>query len=466
MSGRIACSLIALLVFPLLLRAEESPPRIELTAGSPALSQAQVNLEVDGALRPAGGEQANKTADPSGVKVAVRGEFTYVEKRLPSDPQQHAARHYLRAGADIEAGNTRLRVELPADRRLVVWHRQTAKTHLFAPAGPLNSRQRDLLEIPASSMAVDGLLPGRQVALHESWPVSEECLAALLNLEAVSEQSVKVSLVELTDGQARLKVEGNVSGMADGALTKIGLAGKVNYLRSAQLIEWVALLIQEERAAGPVRPGFKVTARLRMRREALADCPPELNDEALQAHKLTPTGDCQSVAFTAIHGEFELIHPETWHVAQDRADLAILRLLHDGEAIAQCNISILPDLPLGQSINIEGFQRDVQTALGNHLHRIVDARKQTTDDGRYILRVLAAGEVEKVPVQWIYYHLADEEGRRAAMIFTLRQEVAEKFGAADVALAENLTFRDGDGATDPPAASVSAVPADSAVRTD
>ncbi len=57
-----------------------------------------------------------------------------------------------------------------------------------------------------------------------------------------------------------------------------------------------------------------------------------------------------------------------------------------------------------------------------------------------VLKVVAAGQSADLPIQWIYYHLADDKGRRASLVFTLEQDLVEQFAGADAILATSLEF--------------------------
>ena len=46
----------------------------------------------------------------------------------------------------------------------------------------------------------------------------------------------------------------------------------------------------------------------------------------------------------------------------------------------------------------------------------------------------------EVPIRWIYYHVADRQGRQVALTFTIEQERAEQFADADREIVRSLRF--------------------------
>jgi hypothetical protein len=137
---------------------------------------------------------------------------------------------------------------------------------------------------------------------------------------------------------------------------------------------------------------------------------------------------------------FELIHDRRWQVMTEQHDATILRLVDRGDLIAQCNISPLPTLGQNQRLTLEGFQEEVRRALGKNFEQLVEASDQTIDAGVQILRVVATGRTGELPIDWMYYHLADDHGHRAAVVFTLESGLADRFAHLDRELVAAFRF--------------------------
>jgi hypothetical protein len=91
-------------------------------------------------------------------------------------------------------------------------------------------------------------------------------------------------------------------------------------------------------------------------------------------------------------------------------------------------------------MSLEEFQADIQRALGQSFGQFLEATQNTRDDGRRVLRVVVSGTASEVSIQWVYYHLSDATGRRAALAFTLEGKLVERFAENDRTLADTFEF--------------------------
>jgi hypothetical protein len=136
------------------------------------------------------------------------------------------------------------------------------------------------------------------------------------------------------------------------------------------------------------------------------------------------------------------MHDRRWHIISDQRPVMVLRLVDQGDLLAQCNISRLEDLSQGDRIPLTEFQKDVSEAVKASSGQIVDAQTESTDEGGEILRVAAAGVVSDVSLNWIYYHITDAQGRRAAMVVSVESELFERYAEAERVIVDSLKFSD------------------------
>ncbi len=120
-------------------------------------------------------------------------------------------------------------------------------------------------------------------------------------------------------------------------------------------------------------------------------------------------------------------------MTSDDSKLAVFRLLDRGELVAQCNISAVP-ADSSKGVNLAEFQKDVQSSLGKNFGQFINASQSTGDAGYKILRVVVHGNVSKLPIEWVYYLIADDHGQRVSMAFTLEESLVDRFAQADRAL--------------------------------
>jgi hypothetical protein len=166
----------------------------------------------------------------------------------------------------------------------------------------------------------------------------------------------------------------------------------------------------------------------------------ELSDASIQGLPLNAARATTLLRFSSIRDGFRFLHQRQWRVMVDRHDVTILRLVEQGDLIAQCNASKLRDLPAGQHVQLEAFQADIQRALGPSFGQFVEASQSKTEHGLRVLRAVASGVASELPIQWTYYHVSDDKGRQVALVFTTDATLAERLAKTDGTIVGSLEF--------------------------
>lgn len=417
----------------------------------------KVVLEVTGDLL---SKDVNKP-DSQAVKHPLKavGNLTY-EEQLEDVATRRSLRYYEQAQADLDVDGQTHSVELREDRR---WVRATAElgdVAVLSLQGGLTRAELDLLEVPGGSHLVTVLLPDKPVNVGDRWPLADEHLARLFNLEGVSTQDLQGELKSVEKDEARMELSGKLLGSVDGVITELSIRAKYTFDLQQRRITWVAMAIQENRPAGLAAPGLQVTARLRMAvgpaappRFLVSEAVSQLNREGSAAGAL--------LEYRSPGEDFVLLLDRHWYVMQQQPQLSVLRWVEDDQFVAQCTLKSLPGLGDKKPPTLADFQRDIKRALGESVQQVVDAREAELVDGLRSLKVIVAGRVGDAPIQWIYYHLSHSSGRCLACVFTLSAEEVERFGGEDITLASSVLFLDGP---TEPAAPVKAAAADAVQR--
>jgi hypothetical protein len=396
-------------------------------------------LEVGGELTEAVDEKVQR------MKMRVDCTFSYDEKtlELPSGPANRwrSARYYDQLDAVIKVENEVVKPVLRGERRLIGVAIELPKTTLFSPHGTLTREELDLIDVPANSLLLDRLLPEKPAAIGDTWKLPEELMVAWLGLDAVSRSDVQCVLKEVTDAVARIELSGRVEGASDGVSTDIELKARYRYDRRSKRIDWLGLLVKEQRSIGHVKRGVDVVARFQLTISPKG-ASPQLTDAALENLTLEPTAALSQLSYASPEGVWRITHDRCWHVIGDHRELTILRRVDRGELIAQCNVSILPKVAPGKQITLADFQEDVQKALGESFGQFVEAGKRANDANYRVYRVAVRGEVSQLPIRWNYYLVADEHGHQVALAFTVEEKLLERFQNADEALIRSLRFVD------------------------
>ncbi|MCR4415125.1 MAG: hypothetical protein NUV77_22115 [Thermoguttaceae bacterium] len=405
------------------------------------IDRVEVSLEVGGDLKLAGSGGESK---PVTEKLGITARLVYDEKCLevPSDGDRplRALRYYDQIDVANKVGDRSFQPGLRDGRRLMAVEVRGTRASVFSPNGTLTRDELDLVDLPGNSLLVDRLLPGKPVALHDSWKPQPEVIAALCGLDAAARCDVTSELVSVTDATAKFEMSGNLSGTVAGASTRIELKAKYRLDRKTGRIDWFAMALKEERAVGPVGPGLSVIANLQMKITPIEDSS-HFDDEAAKGLSWDSAEDLKRLRYVSLGGGWELAHDRRWVVVTEKGDSAVLRMADQGEYVAQCSITSTA-ASANEPISLSQFQDEIRQALGKHFGQFVRAAQSPGEAGYQIYRVEVEGAVADVPVQWIYTMVLDGQNRRAVLAFVVQGEMAKRFGQADQDLVRSLRFVD------------------------
>ena len=54
------------------------------------------------------------------------------------------------------------------------------------------------------------------------------------------------------------------------------------------------------------------------------------------------------------------------------------------------------------------------------------------------------GTVSEVPIRWIYYHVADQQGRQAVFAFVVEEKFYDRLGEKDQKLVDSFRFKEAE----------------------
>jgi hypothetical protein len=398
-----------------------------------------------------GGEtKYTKDDKPQHEKMSVECNLDYFERTLeaPAGPDAvwRSVRDYQKVETEVKVGDGRFQPTLQPQHHLIAVEAGKQTALLFSPQGNLTRDELDAIDIQANSLLLDRLLPERPVAIGDHWPHAMELMAALLGLDEVAKSTVESTLKEATNTVARFEIAGQVEGAIYGVSTKIEIKGRYRFDRQTQRIDWVGLLIKEEREGSFVADGMDVVSRLQILISP-AQRPASLSDVALARLTLKPTPESTSLTYESPNGDWQCRHDRRWCIYRQgpRSPVAVLRLVDRGMLAAQCNLASLADHEPGKLVSLAEFQADVRRALDKSFGEFVEASESSNAAQYRIYRVVVHGTSADLAMRWIYYLVAEPQGRQVALTFTVEQKLMDRFADADKPMVRSLRFAEAKG---------------------
>jgi hypothetical protein len=144
---------------------------------------------------------------------------------------------------------------------------------------------------------------------------------------------------------------------------------------------------------------------------------------------------------TAPGGKAVLLHDRDWHTFWENPRLTVLKRLHDGQVIAQCNLMLGPPAGKGRHQDPNQFRDDIRRALKQRFVQFLGAGEVDGDPaGGFRYKVGVQGREGDLGIVWYYFLLAGPEGDQLLATFTLAADHAKTFGEGDLAVIGSLKW--------------------------
>ncbi|MDC0935271.1 hypothetical protein OAS39_03215, partial [Pirellulales bacterium] len=409
-------------------QGEAAPTEISRRAEVGDVHNVTVELEVGGSLI-----VADESGKEHSLPLKAEAKLAYSEELLtapaPKQERARSLRRYHNAVAAITTNKREVIRKLQGEETLLVAEIADGVAKIQGLDRPLTREEFDLVNVVGNSLALDLLLPNKTLAEGESWKHDSEAIATWLGVEEIESCEVSSVVDEVDSGGVQLRMAGAVQGRIDGASATMELKGAYLYDKRAGQITKFNLAVKEQRKPGPAAPGLDVVAKLTLVRKPATESDAGFtSDEQNRARSISFAGG--ELIAESPQRAFRFRHSAGWYVTADQRELLSLRLLRKGKFIAHCNVSALSTRSPERAPRLEQFQRDIRTSLADNLDKVVDAKEWRSGIGHRCMAVFVNGKVKDIPVQWRYYQLAADDGRRASVTVTVEQSLLEKFDDA------------------------------------
>src|SRR5262249_13846907 len=146
-------------------------------------------------------------------------------------------------------------------------------------------------------------------------------------------------------------------------------------------------------------PASTVEAMTQIKRTAI-ESPKELSDTALEA---VPKGAEVPVPLTLVYhrdakDRYDIAVTRDWNLVAQTENHLVLRLVDRGDLVAQVSLTAWTKADAGKHMDPEEFKRVMAEAPGWQLDEILEAAELPADNGRWVYRVVARGQMDDIKV--------------------------------------------------------------------
>ena len=372
------------------------------------------------------------------IKLDAKARHAFAEKTLAvaDGLPLRSARYFDSAAASAVVGSDKDDHALPADRKLFIASRTAEGLFCYCPAGPVSREELDLVAEHFDPHCLAGLLPGKAVAVGDTWAVGNEATQTACLFDSLIKNALTGKLTSVNDGIAVFAITGTAEGIENGAKVTLSVnaTGKC-HLATSRVIE-VVWKQSDDREQGPASPASKLEATVVLKREVLAAAPKEL--EAVPMEE--PPASATLLRFSDPKGRYEFVYPREWHITGQTDDHLVLRLLDRGELVSQATITAWKKAEPGQHATVEEFKKAVGDSPGWRPTRVLEEAEIPLDGGRWLYRLAAEGTMEQQPAVQGFHMLAGPKGDQVAVTFAMKPEKVKALGNRDLTLVKAITF--------------------------
>ncbi len=378
------------------------------------------------------------------LPLTARATLEFPERVLsvaPNGLPDRAARIYETASATIGVAKQKSDKSLRKERQLVVAQREKDQLLTYSPAGPLTREELELVGDHFDTLGLTALLPGKEVAVGDTWKVSNAVAQALGHLEALTDQDLTCKLEEVKEKVARVSVNGTINGIELGASVKLKIEANYQFDTEAKRLTKLEWKQSDERDQGPASPVSTAESTTTITR-AVIDRPDTLTDAALIS---VPSDGKISEALTCIDyhdpkGRFDMAYGREWQVVGQPNDRLIVRLMERGDFVAQATITPWAPAAKGKHLAEDDFKEIMNKTPGWEPESELQAGEVPGGEGKWIYRLSMLGKMDNIAVMQNFYLVASPNGEQVVIAVTLTPKKAEKLGSRDLSLAGSIDF--------------------------
>lgn len=395
------------------------------------------------AMNLAGEMRVNKDGKTVPFKLAATAAHEYPERILnigAGGLPERTARYYETATAVITAAHDQTERKLAEEHRLMVAYRPRDQLLLYSPAGPLTRTELELTSEHFDTLAITGLLPGKAVAVGDTWKVPNTVAQSLCCFEGLTDQDLVCKLEEVKDQVAHVSVGGSANGIEAGAQVKLNIQARYHFDLTSNRLTWLEWKTKDERDQGPASPATSTESTTTLKRTSIEE-PSSLADVALvKVQDGEPPQSLLQLVHRDPKGRYTLLYAREWHVVAQTEDHLVMRLLDRGDFVAQVTLTPWKKAEKGKHMTSEECKQAVANIPGWEMTQELQAGEIKNFDDRWTYRISALGRLDGTEVMQNYYLVAGPEGDQLVVLFLMSPKQADRLGSRDLTLVGGVDF--------------------------
>lgn len=387
-------------------------------------------------------DQGGQTDQLKRLPMNTVATMTYYQRLTGSNKDPQAIRYFANSNGNFNIEKGKVSSSVSNENRMIVARLKSVPGQRLQMASVMNTLSQsefELIKNPADPLSYAKLLNKKNVKIGDKWKTDNNALADFLTVDRILLNETQLLLKNVVKNKARIYMLGKVDATIDDVGTGLKVSGIFDVDLSSQTVTDVRLNIDEAREAGQVAAGFQGKSKIDIRITRDSSCEHLSNDKLKKYTKSRRIK--QKLKWASDSGRFALEYDPRWRVIAAEQEAAVLRYIDDGDLMAQCDVVQLPARPANKPLSLEAYKKEVEKIIrSDKTARISASKELTTSNGLKALKITVKGIEKELPVQWIYYHVSSEDGRRLTFVFTLEQEIANVFQPSDHRMVNGLSF--------------------------
>jgi hypothetical protein len=397
--------------------------------------QVQMAMNLRGKLEIRGEEKVTS------LDLTASAQHVFAERVLKEEngTPMSVGRHYYTAQATITAHQNTQQRTLRPERRTLVANLGTSGTVVYAPSGPLTREELELTADHLDVLALHSLLPGREVAVQETWPAPVLAVQALAGMDGVTENKMTCQFSQVDGSTAVITVAGTAEGIHRGAEMQVTTQAKLLFHINERRLVQVEWRQQEKRQQGPVSPASTIET-VTVAKWTPGKGAAELSDGVVATFPAQLTPAHLLLTYRDPKSRFSLTYDRDWHLVAQSESATVLRLLERGQLLAQVHITPWRPAAPGSHLALTELENQIRQTPGLEIEQLIPSQELPAAEGMWIGRSAAVGKSGETLLVQTLYAVAGPRGDQVLLAFTTEAKYAEKLTSRELSMVKSLEF--------------------------